>query len=190
MKTGKPILVVYYSLTGRTSRVAQDIAARLGADLERVIEKKNRRGLLGYLGAALDSIRQSPTQIADTKNLPNDYALTVVGTPVWAGRMTPAARAYLRGIHGALNEAAFFITSGSTDAAKVVPAMEELADRKAIASTGFNARELGSTTLYEQKISAFVAAIEKARADKLDAANESSSKPYEDPKAPATRASA
>jgi hypothetical protein len=163
MKPDKSILVAYYSLTGNTERVAQDIAARLNAELERISDKKNRSGFWGYLRAAFDSMRESPAEIADIRKDPGNYALIVVGTPVWAGKMTPAVRAYLRMTRGALNEVAFFTTSGDTDPGRIVPIMETLAGRKAIASAGLNARDLKSGALGEGKISAFVGSIQRSR---------------------------
>jgi len=162
MTADKRILVVCYSLTGNTERVARDIAARLDADVERIQDKKNRQGLLAYLRAALDSGRERPAQIGDVGRYPNEYALTVIGTPVWAGKMTPAVRAYLRMAHGRFNDVAFFTTSGSTPAGKIVPAMEALAGRKAVAFTGFNGRELNSASLYDEKLSAFVRMLRNA----------------------------
>jgi len=163
MSADKRILVVYYSLTGNTERVAQDLAARLDADLERIEDEKNRKGLFGYLGAALDSKRERSARITDIRKYPSEYGLTIVGTPVWVWKVTPAVRAYLRMVRGRLNDVAFFITSGNTDAEKVVPAMEGLAGRKAIAFAGFNERELKTEALYDQKISAFLKELQSRR---------------------------
>ena len=167
MNAAKQVLVVYYSLTGNTERVAQDIAGRLDADLQRISDEKNRRGFFGYLGAALDSWRERPTQITDISKYPNEYALTLIGTPVWVGKMAPAVRAYLRLIRGRLNDVAFFTTSGATGADKVVPAMEGLAGRKAIAFTGFNDHELKAAALYDQKTSAFVTMLQSERPSRI-----------------------
>lgn len=58
MTAGKRILVVYHSLSGNTERVAEDLATRLDAEREKIGDIQNRRGWLGYLRAALDSIRE------------------------------------------------------------------------------------------------------------------------------------
>jgi flavodoxin len=163
MKAGRRILVAYYSLSGNTERVAKDIAMRLGAEREQIGDLKNRRGLLGYLRAAIDSIRERPAELADIGKHPDDYALTIVGTPIWAGKITPAVRAYLRMHRGRFNEVAFFTTSGSTPAENVVPAMEKLAGRQAAALAGFNYGDLRTAFLYEQKIAAFLAALQTER---------------------------
>jgi len=51
-------LVVYYSRTGNTKFVAEKIAQELGADIEEVIDKKNRFGLINYLRAGGDALRR------------------------------------------------------------------------------------------------------------------------------------
>ena len=43
MASRKRILVVYYSLSGNTERVAKELAARVGADLEQATPLKSRR---------------------------------------------------------------------------------------------------------------------------------------------------
>ena len=167
MKAGRRILVVCYSLTGNTERVAKDLAARLGAELEMIDDRKNRRGFFGHLGAALDSVRERSAQIADIRKYPSDYALTLIGTPIWGGKMTPAVRAYLRAVRGRINDVAFFTTSGSTGAEKVVPAMEALVGRKAVAFSGFNARELKAAADYDQKIATFLDVLQGKRSSAI-----------------------
>jgi len=164
MKAQKRILVVYYSLSGKTERVAEDLATRLGAEREKIADLKSRRGFLGYLGAALDSIRERPAELAGLDKNPNDYALTIIGTPIWVGNITPAVRAYLRAIHGRCNDVAFFTTSGATPAEKVIPAMERLAGRQAVAFAGFNDLDLKTSVRYEKKIAAFLEGLERDRA--------------------------
>jgi hypothetical protein len=114
---------------------------------------------LGYLKAIRDAVRGAPARIEPITRRPSDYALTIIGTPVWAWKMTPAVRAYLRQTQQQLGRVAFFVTSGDTDVAKIVPPMEALAGVKAIASVGFNNRELNDERLYQEKLRAFLAAI-------------------------------
>jgi flavodoxin len=164
MTAGKRILVAYYSLSGNTERVAEDLATRLGADLEKITEGENRRGFFGHMRAALDSILEKPADLRPIEKHPRDYALTLIGTPIWAGKITPAVRAYLRTIHCQCNDVAFFTTSGSTPAEKVVPAMERLAGRQAIAFAGFNYNDLKTESAYRQKLATFLGALRRERA--------------------------
>lgn len=50
-------LVVYYSRTGNTRYVAEKIATEFNADLEEIIDKKNRSGSLGYAISRLDATK-------------------------------------------------------------------------------------------------------------------------------------
>jgi flavodoxin len=88
-------LVVYYTRTGNTKFIADTIAAKLGADIEEIIDLKNRQGKLNFLPAGRDAMRGKGTQIAETKRTATDYDLIVIGQPVWAGSPTPAIRTYL-----------------------------------------------------------------------------------------------
>jgi len=88
-------LVVYYTRTGNSKFAAETIAAELGADMEEVIDLKNRQGRLAFLPAGRDAMQGKETQIAQTKRNPADYDLIIIGQPVWAGNTTPAIRTYL-----------------------------------------------------------------------------------------------
>jgi flavodoxin len=88
-------LVVYYTRTGNTKFAAETIAAELGADIEEVVDLKNRQGRLAFLSNGRDAMSGKETEIDPTKRTPTDYDLIIVGQPVWAGNPTPAIRTYL-----------------------------------------------------------------------------------------------
>jgi flavodoxin len=88
-------LVIYYTRTGNTKFIAETIAAELGADIEEVVDLKNRQGKLAFLPAGRDAMRGKETEIDQTKRTPADYDLIIIGQPVWAGSPTPAIRTYL-----------------------------------------------------------------------------------------------
>ena len=156
MQAGNRVLIVYYSLSGNTERVARDLATRLGADLEQIREPTNRRGFLGYLRAALDSLRGTSVQLVGPVRNPRDYALTIVGTPVWAGRITPAARTFLKSIRDVAPAIAFFTTSGGTPAQRLVPSVERLLRKRLAAWQGFTYHDLRDAANYGHRIDAFV----------------------------------
>jgi flavodoxin len=88
-------LVVYYTRTGNSKFAAETIAAELGADVEEVIDLKNRQGRLAYMSCGRDATRGKETEIAPTKRNPADYDLIVIAQPVWAWSPTPAIRTYV-----------------------------------------------------------------------------------------------
>lgn len=161
MTAQKKVLVVYYSRSGHTKRVAEDIARALNADTEQLVDKKDRAGASGYLIAGKDAARENEADLEPVQKDPAAYDLVVVGTPVWAWNMTPAARAYITAHKDAFKAVAFFTLAGGTKPDKIVAKMEALAGKKAVASTGIFDSELKekNTAVYEQKLGAFIAAL-------------------------------
>ena len=88
-------LVIFYTRTGNAKFAAETIAAELGADIEEVVDLKNRQGRLAFLSNGRDAMQGKETQIAETKRTPTDYDLVIIGQPIWAGSPTPAIRTYL-----------------------------------------------------------------------------------------------
>lgn len=169
MNIAKKILVVCYSRTGNTGRVAADLARRLDADIENIRDAQHGAGLFGQIMGAYRAWREVPGVIAPVQHDPLRYAMVIVGTPVWAGRMTPTVRAYLEKFKGSLHNRAFFVTSGDTVVANVAPALEAVANCTAIASLGLNARELSDLARYEAKIAAFAQSIRDVTASRTTA---------------------
>jgi len=123
-------LVVLYSRSGTTKRVAQEVAKALNADIDELIDKKSRKGILGFLRAGYDATRGKTTEIEFEKD-PYDYDLVIVGTPIWNGRVTPAIRTYLLRNREKIKNAAFFSTCAGRPG-KCLEQMEELWGKKPI----------------------------------------------------------
>ena len=159
MPAKRKILVVYYSKTGNTEKVAKDVAAKLNADIEKITDLTDRSGVMGYLRGGRDAMKKRPTEIGPLQKNPADYDITVIGTPVWGWNMTPAVRAYITKTKGQLKEVAFFTTAGGTKAEKIVPSMEELSGKKAYAWIGFVGGDLKNAKKYDEKVNDFATAL-------------------------------
>jgi len=157
-------LIAYYSKTGNTERVAKEIASRLSADIEKIIDKKNRNGIFGFIFGGRAAMNKQTTEIETTKN-PADYDLTIFGTPTWASSMTPAIRTYIDKNKGNLKEWAFFNTSGNTEPDAMVAEIERAIGKKSVAYFGLNAEELKKEETYNKKITAFIEAIKRSIKD-------------------------
>jgi flavodoxin len=103
------ILIVYYSRTNTTKKVAEELQKKLNCDIEEIIDTKNRMGPMAYVIAGRDAIRKKLTEIKATQKDPADYDLVIVGTPVWL-TVTPAVRTYLRQHRSKFKKIAFFCT--------------------------------------------------------------------------------
>ena len=119
-------LVVYYSRSGNTRLVAQKISQELGADTEEIIDKKRRKGPLGFLIGGFDATRGKITEIDEIKKSPIDYDLIVVGTPIWNKRITPAVRTYLKNNTFSKKKVAIFCTSQGSQPDRVFKTFKEI----------------------------------------------------------------
>ncbi len=88
-------LVVYYTRTGNSKFAAEMIAAELGADIEEIVDLKNRQGKLAYMSCGRDAMKGNETEIGKTDKNPADYDLVVIAQPIWAWSPTPAIRTFL-----------------------------------------------------------------------------------------------
>ena len=78
------ILVTFYSRTGNTRKIGNEIAEKLKADADEVVDKKPRGGVKGYLFAGRDAMKKKLAEIEYRKD-PAEYDLVIIGIPVWAG---------------------------------------------------------------------------------------------------------
>lgn len=119
-------LVVYYSRTGRTRKVAEALARLLAADLDELHDTRRRSGLLGGLAGGRDAWLARETGLAPLKYDPAGHDLVVLAGPVWAFNICPALRAYAR-LHGhRLRRAAFVATQGGRGAERAFAALSDL----------------------------------------------------------------
>jgi flavodoxin len=153
------ILIAYYSKTGKTERVAKDLAQGLSADIEKIIDQKNRQGIWGYLSGGREAMKKKLTTIAPLTKNPADYDLVILGMPVWGWNLTPALRTYLSANKDKIKNYAFFVTSDNTEANKLAKYFEEIMHKDAKALLGFNTKELANTKIYQEKIKDFITKI-------------------------------
>jgi flavodoxin len=119
------ILVVCFSRTGATLRVAAHVADALGADLDRIEENGSRSGFIGYARSLLEAVAKGLPTI-QTRRDPREYDLVVIGTPVWAGTMSSPVRAYLHAHAGQFKNVACFAVMGGQGATQTVREMQLL----------------------------------------------------------------
>jgi len=135
-------LVVVYSRTGNTFSVARRIAEDLEANLEVIDDKTNRKGVLGFLRSGYEALMRKIPTIADPKQNPGDYDLVIIGTPIWAGRMSSPIRAYLTRFNDRFKQVAFFATSGTGSHVKAFEEMAEISGTKPVATMELTMEQL------------------------------------------------
>jgi len=149
------ILVAFYSKTGNTRRAGEDIAKGLNADIDEIIDLKDRKGIVGWLISGRDEMKGYQTEIRTNLD-PSQYDVVIVGTPVWAWGSTPAARAYVAKFKDKFKKVAVFSTSGSTPPEKPRLVLETILDKKVVAYTGWTAEEIKNKKTYQEKLGSFI----------------------------------
>ena len=149
------ILVVYYSRSGMTKKIAQAIAEKLGADQEEIISLEERKGLSGYLKSGQEAAQKKLAKIKPPEKKVGDYDLVIVGTPVWVGTMSSPVRTYLNSNLGRFRTVAFFTTQGSIKDQKVFKELTEVLGKDPIATLKVKTKE-AATDDYTIKLEKFL----------------------------------
>jgi len=149
------ILVVYFSRTGHTRRIAEEIARRCDADVEGIEEARSRRGFFGYLRSAREAYKKVAVEIQPLRYAPSSYDVVVLGTPVWAGHLSSPMRAFLRAHAAEIASCALFCTLGGSGAERTLAEMAELLGRPPLATLAVTEGELKRSS-YSPKLDELV----------------------------------
>ena len=104
--------VVYFTRSGTSQRVAQQLAQQLNLPLVTVTDNHNWKGFIGFIKGGFYSSNNKAVKITTSEPLTNHDELIVV-SPLWAGGVAPAIRQLLTKIPS--NQVHLVVTSnGST----------------------------------------------------------------------------
>ncbi|MFX0061214.1 MAG: flavodoxin family protein [Candidatus Hermodarchaeota archaeon] len=152
----KPI-VVYYSRTGTTKKVAEIIASSLECNIEEIIDPTNRKGLKGWLRCGREAMNKQLAPIKELNSNLSDYDLIIIGTPVWGGNLTSPVRAFFSKYKDNLKEIALFSTHDGEETT-VFEEMEEISGKKAIAILDLQ-HKIAKEEKYGDKLAEFIGKI-------------------------------
>lgn len=155
------ILVVYYSRTGHTRKVALEIASALKADVEEAADHDDRRGFLGYLRSGRQAFFRRIVPIAPAEKQPGPYELVVVGTPIWNISVSAPVRSYLREHRREIRATAFFCTCDGMGVERVFDQMAIESGLNPVAKLAVTAADL-DTDSARQAVAKFASDIQEA----------------------------
>jgi hypothetical protein len=113
---------------------------------------------LGYLRSAREALKKALIEIQPAAKDPQGYEVVVLGTPVWAGKISSPLRAYVMSQRGQFGQVAFFCTQHSSGAERVFNAMADLCSKQPLASVAFNDEDIRRERHWD-KLKQFVNAI-------------------------------
>ncbi|MFN0217843.1 MAG: flavodoxin family protein [Hyphomicrobium sp.] len=166
---GSKILVVFYSRSGTTRKIAQALAKAMRCDLEEISEPKSRAGFFGYTRSLLEALLRRPAVIAAKKRDVAAYDLVIVGTPVWGSSLSSPARAYLMATAPQLPDVAFFCCFGGSGSESTFAQMTAVTGKKPRACCAITQGEVqagtfgGPLATFEKALSVMTADVQPVR---------------------------
>lgn len=151
-------LVVYYSRTGTTRRVAESLSSELICDLEPINDAEDRSGIIGYMRSAWEAMRKKTPAIHEPGHDPSEFDLVVIGTAVWVQAPASPVRTYLKRYSEMIDNIAYFCTYGGKGAKSAFGKMTEMGGHPS-ATLALKARVVKKRA-YMDKVKTFVEKLE------------------------------
>ena len=148
-------LIVYYSRTSTTKKLAEDIAGKVNGDIEEIHPKVNYQGKIGYARAGKDAMRENIIDIEPMNYNPQDYDVVYLGTPVWAGKASTPLISYIKQNEGKFSNVKFFVLAASTGQEATVEQLERYVSKKPLKTLTLTTKEI-KKDLYEDKLAEFL----------------------------------
>ena len=125
--TASKVLVVYYSRTGATRRLAEALAKALQADIEPIIDRKNRSGIFGYLRSVAESLQKRGAAVEPMKTIRDPMTWLSSGRRSGLGRFRLPGRSYSAPLQRPSPRiVAFFCTMGSRGSERAFEEMQAI----------------------------------------------------------------
>ena len=93
-------LVVYYSYTGKTKKIAQDLAKEKGAEIIELQEKAKRSKFNAYVFGSMAARGQKSVELQNDKIDFSAFDSIVIAMPIWAGYPAPAINNIIQALPG------------------------------------------------------------------------------------------
>jgi len=153
-------LVVYYSRTGTTKKVAQALCNFLGSDIEEIAPMRKYSGLFGFFRAGYEATRKKLPNIHEVKNNPSQYDVVILGTPVWGSTLASPLRTYVSKYAEDFKKVSFFLTKGGEGQTRTFAELEGLCGKEPAAILELRKQDVMNKEKFEtesiQKIENFL----------------------------------
>lgn len=161
-------LILYYSRTGNTRRLAQELRDLTGADLDELAEDDDRAGRLGWVRCATDALLRRRPALRPSAHDPHRYDLVFVGGPVWMGRLAPVVRTWVTEYACAASRLAFFSTQAGVPSAQAWDDLVRIGGVQPVATCAQRVRPVPEPA-HRAELERFVARAKRGPASTFDA---------------------
>lgn len=166
----KRTLVVYFSRTSYTRRIAEEVARLCNADLEEITERRSRTGLAAYIRSAYEALSAKPVAIDPAKRTPASYDRVIFGTPIWVGRISSPVLGYLQAHKDEIKEYAVFCTMGGSNPSRALAQFRQITGKPPFAVMSARDADIDAGR-HQRELQRFAAAISEDRNDAARSGN-------------------
>ncbi len=156
------VLVVVYSYTGTSRRVAQLLCSQQNWHMAEIVEVRPRRGAFGTLRCVLDSALRRTPGIRYDGPPPKDFDAVVLVSPIWAQRLAGPMRSFIAKKRGQLPDVAVVSVMGGTGAPDAISEIAQKIGRAPILSTSLSMHEVDDGS-FAARLQAFGTAVSSAK---------------------------
>lgn len=150
-------LIVYYSRTNVTRKIAEMLQKELNCDIEEISDGDEYKGKLGFVKGGMNATMGRPSDINPISKNPSDYDLVIVGTPVWSSNMAPPIHTYLLKYNDQIKDMASFCTCRGGGYDKALENMAEVSGKTQLSTMFLTSKDIENPT---EKIKTFISQIQ------------------------------
>jgi flavodoxin len=150
--------IIYYSYSGNTRGIAEEIEKACGGDLVEVKSKEHYSKLTAYTKGVYRAMKGECDPIEPEIIDVSASDLIVIGTPVWAYKATPAINAAIDALKGCEGKKAVIFATCGSSAKDTLPTLKKALEIKGVTVLGeylFTQKEIGD----QQKIKVLIDGI-------------------------------
>jgi hypothetical protein len=151
-------LIVCYSNTGTSRRVADLLASKFQWQRGEVRETRSRAGTAGMLRCVLDSLLRRHPEIRYDGPDPRGFETVVLIAPIWVAELAGPMRSFVRDRAPCLKQVAVISVMGGKGATNAFAEIDRILGRPPILSTSFTAREVDDGS-YSSGLEVFGSAV-------------------------------
>jgi hypothetical protein len=139
-------LVVVYSYSGTSRRLAQVLCSQHGWPMGEISEAMPRSGTSGTLRCVLDSLLRRRPAVRYQGPAPGDFESVVLVAPIWVYRLAGPMRSFVAGHREELRHVAVISVMSAKGAANAAAETADLLGRAPFLTTAFITREVDDGT--------------------------------------------
>ena len=148
------VLIVYYSRTGVTKKIANILKEKLNADIEEITDNNHYKGKIGWIKGGFKASTGRLSEINPTSKNPSNYDLTIIGSPVWASNIATPVATYINRNIKDFKKIAGFVTCMSGGYEKALVKMSEECDKQLECTLALTTKDIEENL--EKNINTFI----------------------------------